>query len=213
MTVLLKILTLVLLCQVGSPMVAHGQIWDRIKEHAQEQAQKQVAQAEDGLVELSNRTVDSALGSAGRVADRVMHGTGRVLDSLTAGIEHAIMGALGQQGSERLGAELAAGRAVLREVRFLANTDQLEPSAASELTQLAAAIARTSDTFLVEGHVERSADPPTDQSLSERRALAVKTWLINAGLPPARLVAVGVGAGRPAGSEAASERIEVARAQ
>jgi OmpA-OmpF porin, OOP family len=49
----------------------------------------------------------------------------------------------------------------------------------------------------IQGHVDPVADAAAAQSLSEQRAHAVRTALIDQGIAPARLEAVGYGAGRP----------------
>jgi OOP family OmpA-OmpF porin len=52
----------------------------------------------------------------------------------------------------------------------------------------------------VAGHTDSDGDGPANMSLSEKRAQAVADYLILAGLPPARLKAVGYGSSRPVAS-------------
>ena len=141
----------------------------------------------------------------------------------TAVVATAIAGgAAGAQaeavGHEALAGELAAGRAVLRDLEFAAGSHRLEPSSRPRLKRLARAINATSGTYLIEAHVDDTGDAARDHALSERRELEVKALLILEGVPPERLVAVGYGAARPGspprgGAHPRGDaRIEVARA-
>lgn len=49
----------------------------------------------------------------------------------------------------------------------------------------------------IEGHTDSDGSPPANQTLSERRALAVAHWLADAGIDCRRLVAVGFGETKP----------------
>lgn len=49
----------------------------------------------------------------------------------------------------------------------------------------------------IEGHTDSDGSPPANQTLSERRALAVARWLADAGIDCRRLLPVGFGETRP----------------
>jgi OOP family OmpA-OmpF porin len=49
----------------------------------------------------------------------------------------------------------------------------------------------------IEGHTDNDGGPAANQILSERRAMAVATWLVDAGIDCRRLIPVGFGETRP----------------
>ncbi len=109
--------------------------------------------------------------------------------------------------------QLDAGRAVIEELEFIAGSDTLAKSADALLTGLAGALTTARGTFLVEAHAAPSGDVIADQWLTDRRAAAVRTRLIAAGVPAGRLFAMGFGATRPtrASGHAVTSRIEISR--
>lgn len=75
---------------------------------------------------------------------------------------------------------------------------ELRPDAASKLEVLAAGMAKAPDLPVrVEGHTDSKGADAYNQSLSERRAQAVRTWLLGRGAPAARVSAIGFGKARP----------------
>ena len=87
--------------------------------------------------------------------------------------------------------DLSAGRLVLPRIIFDPGGTRIDPSSAGTLRALAAALHRTTGTYLVEAHTSPGRDA---QALSDRRAAAVRTWLIAAGVDASRLYAAGFGA-------------------
>lgn len=72
-----------------------------------------------------------------------------------------------------------------------------EPGKAS-LTRLATVLQEYRSTQIaVHGHTDDSGPPAGNQRLSEQRALAIARFLQAQGVAPARLLAIGHGAGRP----------------
>lgn len=66
----------------------------------------------------------------------------------------------------------------------------------------------------IEGHTDARATEDHNQELSARRALAVAHWLVDRGVEPARLLAVGFGESRPlAPNEVAEGRAENRRVE
>ncbi|MBN2193464.1 MAG: OmpA family protein [Polyangiaceae bacterium] len=57
----------------------------------------------------------------------------------------------------------------------------------------------------IEGHTDNDGDAAHNMQLSGERARAVKTWLVNAGVKPERLVAVGFGENAPIADNATAE--------
>jgi OOP family OmpA-OmpF porin len=57
----------------------------------------------------------------------------------------------------------------------------------------------------IEGHTDARATEEHNQELSARRALAVAHWLVDRGVEPTRLLAVGFGESRPLGPNAIAE--------
>lgn len=66
----------------------------------------------------------------------------------------------------------------------------------------------------IEGHTDASGDSAHNQQLSQQRAEAVKTYLVNAGIAAARLRSVGLGATKPvAGNDTAMGRAQNRRVE
>jgi outer membrane protein OmpA-like peptidoglycan-associated protein len=83
-------------------------------------------------------------------------------------------------------------------VLFASNESTLLPDAQTRLNQVAEALNQTKDRkVVVEGHTDSKGSPSTNQSLSQRRADAVREYLVSRGFPSERIEAHGVGADRP----------------
>jgi outer membrane protein OmpA-like peptidoglycan-associated protein len=123
--------------------------------------------------------------------------------------EHALPPMYADSAS-RFAADLSAGRLIVRGITFDAGGATIDPSSIGTLHTLAAALHRTTGTYLIESHTSPGRGA---QALSDRRAAAVRTWLLAAGVDPARLYAAGFGATRPRGppKNGTSERIEISR--
>lgn len=113
---------------------------------------------------------------------------------------------ISSDSASRLAAAIASGRLIVRDIRFRAGTAMLDSSSTGTLLALAAALRMTTGTYLVESH---TSPAPDAQSLSDRRAAAVRTWLLAAGVDPARLYAAGFGATHP--RPPPRDRIEISR--
>jgi outer membrane protein OmpA-like peptidoglycan-associated protein len=86
--------------------------------------------------------------------------------------------------------------AVDLKIPFEVNSSELAPEAQQQLEQLIDALSRDALSeyrFQVAGHTDASGSAEYNRQLSERRANTVMQYLIDEGVDPARLVAVGFG--------------------
>jgi outer membrane protein OmpA-like peptidoglycan-associated protein len=200
----------------AAPAPAQGQsILKRIKDQTTKRIEERKAKLDSAVVKTANGAVDSAVTKSGRGADAVVNKAGSVANSAISATETRVKNVVGGADPARdVAAKLSAGRAVFEDIRFVSGADQIEPSSADVLKQLAAAIVATPGTFLIEAHTEPIPPPADAQALSQRRAAAVKTQLAASGVPADRLLAVGYGATRPnTANPQVHARIEVVRAQ
>ena len=90
------------------------------------------------------------------------------------------------------------GRARLPGIYFDSDSDSLRPESEATLEAVADVLrARTEDRFLIEGHTDAQGPDDYNRDLSERRAAAVRSWLLEAGIPEAQLESLGFGESRP----------------
>lgn len=85
-------------------------------------------------------------------------------------------------------------------VTFDYNSADLSSEARDELQALALVLndpLLAGRRFLIEGHTDARGEAAYNQLLSERRAESVRQYLIEAGIDPSRLAAVGFGESRP----------------
>lgn len=85
-------------------------------------------------------------------------------------------------------------------VQFDLDSDRIAPEAQQVLGVFAAALTDprlAAADFRIEGHTDARGSVAYNDGLSERRAEAVRRFLIEAGVPEARLEAVGLGQHRP----------------
>ena len=87
---------------------------------------------------------------------------------------------------------------VLRNVIFRPNSARLPPEALENLSAVAQAMKAVRNArWEIGGYTSNMGDPAKNQMLSRRRALAVRTFLVRAGVRAASLVAVGYGPQNP----------------
>jgi outer membrane protein OmpA-like peptidoglycan-associated protein len=96
----------------------------------------------------------------------------------------------------------------LGDVLFDTNKAELKSDAASNLAKLAAFLNEYKDrSVLIEGHTDSTGTDGYNLALSQRRADAVRTWLVSQGVDRARLRASGMGERYPvAGNDSISGR-------
>lgn len=91
-------------------------------------------------------------------------------------------------------------------VLFASGKDTLLGGAQDKLGQVAEALKNQADhKIVVEGHTDSNGPDAANQSLSERRAQAVTSFLVSRGVPAAQIRAEGVGEGRPVADNASAE--------
>lgn len=106
-------------------------------------------------------------------------------------------------------------------VLFIVNTDKFkmdEPSTMESLNKIKALVDQCEDlTVEIEGHASSEGNAKRNQELSEMRAQAIKSWLINQGIDGKRIVrTVGYGSSRPTIPEptkGSKDALEAARKQ
>jgi OOP family OmpA-OmpF porin len=109
----------------------------------------------------------------------------------------------------------AEGRVRLYGILFDTDSDHLKDESKTALDQLlAAAKAEPTWKFLIEGHTDNAGGDAHNQPLSEKRAAAVKAYLVAAGVDTGRLATQGFGANKPvAGNDTAVGRAQNRRVE
>ncbi|MBN1242529.1 MAG: OmpA family protein [Spirochaetales bacterium] len=104
----------------------------------------------------------------------------------------------------------------IKDLRFIADSDELLPSEKARLDLVAAALATVEGrSFLVEGHTASVGRPADELALSERRAKRVVDELVARGLEARRFIWRGLGSTRPLapndteGGRALNRRVEI----
>jgi outer membrane protein OmpA-like peptidoglycan-associated protein len=90
-------------------------------------------------------------------------------------------------------------------IEFDPGSDQISSSKAALLDLTARAAADCPGTLRVEGHTDNTGSAAINESLSRRRAEAVRAALIQRGVAPSRLIAAGYGPARPIGDNATED--------
>ncbi len=89
--------------------------------------------------------------------------------------------------------------AIKRQVQFVTNSADIRDESDTLLAEIADVLLRNPQIRHVEiqGHTDDRGSTELNQDLSQRRAEAVRTWLISAGIDGSRITAVGYGRSRP----------------
>jgi len=92
------------------------------------------------------------------------------------------------------------GRVATQGILFATGSDRLRPESTPVLQEIVAMLKEHPDlTLRIEGHTDDVGDEASNLALSERRAAAVKAWLVESGrVAGARLVTAGLGESKPA---------------
>lgn len=118
------------------------------------------------------------------------------------------------ESTESIAAKLESGRLILRAVRFSPDGSTMTVPDESAIARIAHAMTAAKGVFVVEAHVPMNgAAWSTARSVSAREAEAVRRALVKAGVPVARMAAVGYGAARPEAADDTNPRVEIVRIQ
>jgi outer membrane protein OmpA-like peptidoglycan-associated protein len=185
---------------------------------------------------MSRATKGGAIGAgAGAGAGAVIgnqfgdNGTaiGAIIGAAVGGTAGALIGNKMDKQAEELSADME-GATVTRVgegikitfdsgLLFAVDQSTVNSTAQSNLVELAATLKKYDDTdVLIEGHTDADGADDHNQSLSERRAQAVKAYLVSQGVASNRFSTVGYGENQPVGDNNTMEgksrnrRVEVA---
>jgi OmpA-OmpF porin, OOP family len=94
----------------------------------------------------------------------------------------------------------ARGCWVIKNLRFAFDSSKIEPQYFDELNDVAARLKQVGPDVQVriDGHTDSVGSDAYNQALSERRAMAVHNYLVNAGVPDAQISTRGFGESQPA---------------
>ena len=97
------------------------------------------------------------------------------------------------------------------EVMFDFDSSTLKPGAYQEMDRVARILNKYSQTTIrVEGHTDAKGSEAYNQTLSEKRAMAVKNALVQRGVDPLRIQTVGYGESQPISSnDAVNRRVSI----
>ena len=111
-----------------------------------------------------------------------------------------------------------SGHVAVYGIQFDTGKATIQPGSASVLGEIVKLLQQNPDLKLrVEGHTDNQGNAAANQTLSDKRALAVVTWLTGKGISASRLAAKGFGATKPVadnGSEdgrAKNRRVELVK--
>ena len=90
-------------------------------------------------------------------------------------------------------------------IEFDSGSDRIASSKTAVLDLTARAAADCPGTLRVEGHTDNTGGDGLNESLSRRRAEAVRAALIQRGVAPSRIIAAGYGSAQPLGDNAAED--------
>jgi OmpA-OmpF porin, OOP family len=92
------------------------------------------------------------------------------------------------------------GRVATQGILFATGSDRIRPESTTVLKSIVAMLTEHADlTLRIEGHTDDVGDEASNRALSERRAEAVKAWLVaEGGIASGRLATAGLGESQPA---------------
>lgn len=100
----------------------------------------------------------------------------------------------------------AEGRVATQGILFDTNSDRIRPESTPTLKEIVAMLEEHPDLKLsIEGHTDNVGQAAANQALSEKRAAAVRTHLVSAGVDASRLQSKGMGPTKPAAPNTSAE--------
>lgn len=141
---------------------------------------------------------------------------GAIIGAAVGGTAGALIGNKMDKQAEELRADLdgatvtrvGEGIKITFDSGLLFGVDQsaVNATAQSNLVELAATLKKYDDTdILIEGHTDSDGADDHNQSLSERRAQAVKAYLVSQGVASNRFSTVGYGENQPVGDNSTAD--------
>lgn len=108
----------------------------------------------------------------------------------------------GKPGEDTLAKSLTDdGRALVYGINFDFNSDKIKQESKAPLDQIVAVLKQNAGwKMLIEGHTDNIGGDAFNRDLSQKRAAAVKAFLVNAGIEEGRLSVAGLGMSKPIGS-------------
>jgi len=147
---------------------------------------------------VSGQAIEQALQDPPRTRGLVVHAahdaSSRAAEEHPAGQSPASQSPAGQAPASQ-----PARPSIALSIPFQLNSSDLQPQATAQLAQLQVALSSQSlarNRFLIAGHTDATGDARYNQQLSERRAAAVKEYLVAKGIAANRLETAGYGAGQ-----------------
>jgi peptidoglycan-associated lipoprotein len=107
------------------------------------------------------------------------------------------LGEAGMGSRDALGAGIEQ-RGLFAPVYFDYDSAQINPSEQGKLSAVASQLSQQSAGLIVEGHCDERGSNEYNLSLGERRAMAVRAYLIGLGVPPDRIQTKSLGEEMPA---------------
>ena len=110
-------------------------------------------------------------------------------------------------GKKLYDALMASGRVATQGIFFDVNSDRIRPESGPTLNEIGEMLKQHPELKLtVEGHTDNTGNAASNQTLSEKRAQAIVTYLVSKqGIAASRLTAKGLGATKPAASNDTAE--------
>jgi outer membrane protein OmpA-like peptidoglycan-associated protein len=136
---------------------------------------------------------------------------GHQMDQQAKELDQNIPGATVERVGEGIQVTFASG------LLFAFNSDQIEPTAATNLRELAASLQKYPESqLLIVGHTDNVGDDAYNQGLSERRANSAAAYLASQGVARTRIATSGKGEAEPVATNdtdagrSQNRRVEVA---
>jgi OOP family OmpA-OmpF porin len=102
------------------------------------------------------------------------------------------------EGGKDYSKELLAGRIVTHGITFDTGSDVIRPESGPTLRKILGLLQENGSLrFEIQGHTDNQGGDKVNGPLSERRARAVKAWLVKEGIEDGRLATKGLGATKP----------------
>jgi outer membrane protein OmpA-like peptidoglycan-associated protein len=206
------------------PAEKGGGFFKKLGQHLKDKASEVTSQTATNLTNSATQVVDVTAQTGSNLVSGAAAQVTSVAQTKVGGVTSSLVPSAlrGGASADNLAMAVQSGRAELRMMRFIGNTDVLDATGRDLIRRLAVVLKTTPGNFVIQAHVDllpSPADPGASQVLSEHRAAAVKTALIAAGVEATRLTALGYGTSDPKpeapveGGPPSSARVVIAKLQ